>query len=83
MQCALHSFDEISPFYLGGNSGTSLSIKISCKSENLSHYDSLDYGASIALWATDETASKNCDQYLVFNNIIQTIDDKETKSCDD
>jgi len=46
---------------------------------NSSHYDSLDFGPSIVLWVLDDYASMNCDQYLVFNNIIQTEESKELK----
>ena len=27
----------------------------------------------------DNDAWKNCDQYLVFNNVVQTVDDKEMR----
>ena len=79
MQQGLHSFDEISPLYLGGSDGISLSINVSHNFANSSHYDSLDYGPSIVLWVLDEVACKNCDQYLVFNNVVQTVDGAEGK----
>jgi len=79
MQQGLHSFDEVSPSYLGGSDGISLSINVSHNFANSSHYDSLDYGPSIVLWVMDEVASKNCDQYLVFNNVVQTVENKEGK----
>ena len=79
MQRALHSFDEVSPTYLGGNNGISLSINISHNFANSSHYDSLDYGPSIVMWVMDNAAWTNCDQYLVFNNIVETIDNKVVK----
>jgi len=77
MQRAMHSFNEVSPLYLGGNSGISLSINVFHNFANSSHYDSLDFGPSIVLWVLDDYASMNCDQYLVFNNIIQTEESKE------
>jgi len=79
LQQALHLFDEISPPYLGGNSGFCLSINVSHNFANSSHYDSVDYGPSIVLWVMDDVASLRCDQYLVFNNIEQTIDNETTK----
>ena len=79
MQCALHSFDEISPFYLGGTSGISLSINISHNFANSSHYDSVDYGPSIVMWVMDDEAKDHLDQYLVFNNVVQMIDNNEKK----
>jgi len=45
----------------------------------LSHFDSLDYVPSIVLWVMDADASTLCDQYLVFNNIVQTIGNTEVK----
>jgi len=56
MQCAMHSFDEVSPFYLGGNDGILLSINISHNFANSSHYDSLDFGPSIVYWVLDDVA---------------------------
>jgi len=79
MQCALHSFDELSPTYLGGNNGILLSINILHNFANSSHYNSLDYGPSIVMWVMDYAAWTNCNQYLVFNNIVQTIDNKAMK----
>jgi len=76
---ALHSFDEISPIYLGGSSGICLSINVSHNFANSSHYNSVDYGPSIVLWIMDDVAAIRCDQYLVFNNIKQIIDDKTIK----
>jgi len=73
MQHALHSFDEVLPSYLGGSSGILLSINISHNFANLSHYNSVDYAPPIVLWVMDDGASTNFDQYLVFNNIIQTV----------
>jgi len=55
--------------FLGGNNGISLSINVSHNFANLSHYNMLDFGSSIILWVLDNDVSKNCDQYLVFNNI--------------
>ena len=72
MQWALHSFDEVSPSYLGGKDAISMLINVSHNFANACHYDSLDYGPSIVLWVMDNDAQKNCDQYLVFNNIVQT-----------
>jgi len=46
---------------------------------NSSHYDSLDFRPSIVLWVVDSDAWKNCDQYLVFNNVVQTLDGKELR----
>jgi len=43
MQQALHSFDKVSPMYLGGNNRISLSINISHNFANSSHYNSLDW----------------------------------------
>jgi len=77
MQQALNSFDEVSPSYLGGNSGISLSINISLNFANLSHYDSVNYDPSIVLWVMDDDTSTNFDQYLVFNDIIQTVEKKK------
>jgi len=79
LQCSLHSFDEVLPSYLGGNNGISLSINISHNFANSSHYDSLDYGPSIVLWVMDDDALTLCNQYLVFNNIVQTIGNTEVK----
>jgi len=79
MQQPLHSFDEVSPLYLGGDSGISLSINVSHNFANSSHYDSLDYGPSIVLWVLDNEASQNCDQYLIFNNIIETVGSRQNK----
>jgi len=73
MQQALHSFDKVSPMYLGGNNGISLSINISHNFANSSHYDSLDFGPLIVLWVMDDDADRYCDQYLVFNNVMVTI----------
>jgi len=70
MQQALQSFDEVLPSYLGGNSGILLSINIMHNFANLSHYDFVDYSPSIVLWVMDDEASRNFDQYLVFNNIV-------------
>ncbi len=83
LQHSLHSFDEVLPSYLGGNAGISLSINISHNFANSSHYNSLDYGPSIVLWVMDDDASTLCGQYLVFNNIVQTIGNTEDKRCDD
>jgi len=79
MQRAMFSFDEVSPSYLGGNDGISLSVNISHNFANSSHYDSLDFGPSIVYWVLDDVALQNCDQYLVFNNIVQVVGDVETK----
>jgi len=79
MQHALHSFDKVSPSYLGGDNGISLSINVSHNFANSSHYDSLDYGPSIVLWVLDDEASQNCDQYLIFNNIIETVGNIQNK----
>ncbi len=46
---------------------------------NSSHYGSLDFRPSIVLWVMDNDAWKNCDQYLVFNNVVQTLDGKELR----
>jgi len=56
-----------------------LSINVAHNFTNSSHYDSLDYGPSIVMWVMDDVAWKSCDQYLMFNNIVQTIDEEETK----
>jgi len=80
MQQALHLFNEVSPTYLGGNNGISLSINISHNFSNSSHYDSLDFGPLIVLWVMDDDADRYCDQYLVFNNVMETINDEERKS---
>jgi len=77
MQQALQSFDEISPMYLGGNNGISLSINVSHNFANSSHYDSLDYGPSIVIWVMDDEANRCCDQYLVFNNVVETKNNEE------
>jgi len=79
MQWALHSFDEVSPSYLGGKEGISMSINVSHNFANSCHYDSLDYGPSIVLWVMDNDAWKIFDQYLVFNNIVQTMDGKDVR----
>jgi len=79
MQQALQSFDEISPMYLGGNNGISLSINVSHNFANSSHYDSLDYGPSIVIWVMDDEANQCCDQYLVFNNVVETKNNEEGK----
>jgi len=79
LQRALHSFEEVSPMYLGGDSGISLSINISHNFANSSHYDSLDYGPSIVLWVMDNEASQKFDQYLTFNNIIETVESRHNK----
>jgi len=79
MQQALQSFDEVSPMYLGGNNGISLSINVSHNFANSSHYDSLDFGPSIVIWIMDDEANKFCDQYLVFNNVVETINNEEGK----
>jgi len=79
MQQVLHSFDEVSPNYLVGNGGILMSINASHNFANSSHYNSLDFGPSIVLWVMDNDTWKNCDQYLVFNNVVQTSDDSETK----
>jgi len=65
--------------YLGGDSGISLSINISHNFANSSHYDSLDYGPSIVLWVMDNEASQKFDQYLTFNNIIETVESRQNK----
>ena len=80
MQQALQSFDEVSPIYLGGNNGISLSINVSHNFANSSHDDSLDFGPSIVIWIMDDEANKFCDQYLVFNNVVETINNEEGKS---
>jgi len=80
MQQALHSLDKVSPMYLGGNNGISLSINISHNFANSSHYDSLDFGPSIVLWVMDDEANRFCDQYLVFNNVVETINNEEGKA---
>jgi len=79
MQQALHSFNEVSPSYLGGDSGISLSINVSHNFANSSHYNLLDYGASIMVWVLDNEASRNCDQYLIFINIIETVGSRQNK----
>jgi len=79
MQQALNSFDEVSPAFLGGNNGISLPINILHNFANSSHYYSLDFGPSIVLWVMDDAANRYCDQYLVFNNVIETINNKEGK----
>jgi len=79
MQQTLHSFDEVLSLYLGGNSGISLSIDVLHNFANSNHYDSVDYGPSILLWVMDYVASNNCNQYLVFNNIFQIVQNGETK----
>jgi len=58
MQWALHSFDEVSPNYLGRKDGISMSINVSHYFANSSHYDSLDFGPSIVLWVMDNDAWK-------------------------
>jgi len=63
MQQALHSFDEVLPSYLGGNSGILLSINISHNFAILSHYKSVNYGPSIVLWVIDDDTSTNFDQF--------------------
>jgi len=83
MQQVLHSFDDVSPSYLGGNSGISLSINISHNFANSSQCNSVDYGPSIVLWVMDDDASTNFDQYLVFNNIVQTVEKRNKTWCDD
>jgi len=70
----------VSPMYLGGNNGISLSINVSHNFANSSHYDSLDFGPSIVIWIMDDEANKFCDQYLVFNNVVETINNEEGKS---
>jgi len=80
MQQALHLFNEVSPTYLGGNNGISLSINISHNFANSSHYDSLDFGPLIVLWVMDDDADRYCDQCLVFNNVMETINNEERKS---
>jgi len=75
----LYSFDAIAPAYLGGSNGISLSINVSHNFANSSHYDSLDYGSSIVLWVMDDDANTCCDQYLVFNSIVQFVDNSEVK----
>jgi len=77
MQQALHSFDEVLPSYLGGNSEISLSINKSHNFANSSHYNSVNYDPSIVLWVMDDDTSTNFDQYLVFNDIIQTVEKKK------
>jgi len=79
MQHALHLFDEISPFYLGGSSGISLAINISHNFASSSHYDSGDYSPSIVMWVMDDEDKDHLDQYLVFNNVLQMIDNNEIK----
>ncbi len=79
MQQALHSFDKVSPSYLGGDNGISLSINVSHNFSNSSHYDLLDYGPSIVLWVLDDKASQNCDQFLIFNNIIEAVGSIQNK----
>jgi len=79
MQRAMHSFGEISPSYLGGSDGISLSINVSHNFANSSHYDSIDFGPSIVLWVLDDDACNNCDQYLVFNNVKQRDECKQPK----
>ena len=59
MQWALRSFDEVSPNYLGGNGGISLSINVSHNFANSSHHDSLDFGPLIVLWVMDDVTWKN------------------------
>ncbi len=59
MQWALHSFDEVSPNYLGGNGGISLYINVSHNFANSSHHDSLDFGPLIVLWVMDDVTWKN------------------------
>jgi len=56
-----------------------LSINISHNFANSSHYDSLDFGPSIVLWVMDNEANRFCDQYLVFNNVVETIKNEEGK----
>jgi len=75
----MHSFDEVSPFYLGGNDGISLSINISHNFANSSHYDSLDFRLSIVYWVLDDVASQSCDRYQIFNNVVQIVGDMEMK----
>jgi len=75
----MHSFGEISPSYLGGSDGISLSINVSHNFANSSHYNSLDFGPSIVLWVLDDDACNNCDQYLVFNNVKQRDECKQPK----
>jgi len=65
--------------YLGGNDGISFLINILHNFANSSHYDSLDFGPSIVLWVMDDVANRYCDQYLVFNNVVKTVNDKEGK----
>jgi len=79
MQWALHSFDEVSPSYLGGKEGISMLINVSHNFANSCHYDSLDYGPFIVLWVMDNDAWKSFDQYLVFNNIVQMMDGKDVR----
>ena len=79
LQCAMQSFDEVSPTYLGAGNGISLSINVSHNFANSSHYDALDYGPSIVMWVLDDEASNNCNQYLVFNNIVTIHDGQESK----
>jgi len=79
MQWALHSFDKVSPSYLGGKEGISMSINVSHNFANSCHYDSLDYRPSIVLWVMDNDAWKIFDQYLVFNNVVQTMDGKDVR----
>jgi len=40
---------------------------------------SLDFGPSIVLWVMDNDAQKNCNHYLVFNNIVKTKHVEERK----
>jgi len=80
IQQALHSFNKVSPTYLGGNNGISLSINISHNYAKSSYYDTLDFGPSIVLWVMDDDADRYCDQYLVFNNVMETINNGERKS---
>ena len=75
----MQSFDEVSPTYLGADNGISLSINVSHNFANSSHYDALDYGPSIVMWVIDDEAANNCDQYLVFNNIVTVHDGQESK----
>jgi len=79
MQQALNSFDEVSPAFLGGNNGISLLINISHNFANSSHYDSLDFGPPIVLWVMDDAAQTDCNQYLVFNIVVKTVNNKEEK----
>jgi len=75
----MQSFNEVSPTYLGAGNGISLSINVSHNFANSSHYDALDYGPSIVMWVIDDEAANNCDQYLVFNNIVTVHDGQESK----